>query len=50
MEEFLTRNYARATQDPFLYGHAQFGQFIALYNDPALPGFAEQVKALVADR
>ncbi len=45
---FLTRHYERATQDPFLYGHVQFGQFIELYNDPALPSFAEQVKALRA--
>lgn len=49
-EAFLTRYYERATQDPFLYGYVQFGQFVELYDDPALPGFAEQVRALVAQR
>lgn len=45
--EFLTANYERATQDPFLYGYIQFGQFIALHDDPAPASFADQVRRIL---
>ncbi len=38
-EEYFTKNYQQATQDPFVYGYMQFAQFIKVYEDQSLPDF-----------
>lgn len=39
MEEYFTKNYEKATQDPFVYGYMQFKQFMMVYEDQSLPDF-----------
>lgn len=38
-EEYFTKNYEQATQNPFVYAYMQFGQFIEIYEDTSLPDF-----------
>ncbi|WP_298141230.1 hypothetical protein [Flavobacterium sp.] len=44
-EEYLTKNYEEATQNPFVYAYMQFGQFIEIYEDQSLPRFDEYMKS-----
>ncbi|KAF0239815.1 MAG: hypothetical protein Q8K64_06065 [Sediminibacterium sp.] len=39
MEEYFTKNYEQATQDPYVYGYMQFKQFIMIYEDKSLKDF-----------
>lgn len=38
-EDYFTKNYEQAAQDPFVYAYMQFGQFIEIYEDKSLPSF-----------
>ncbi|MGC4042019.1 MAG: hypothetical protein QM710_14840 [Flavobacterium sp.] len=38
-EDYFTKNYAVAVNDPFVYAYMQFGQFIEIYEDRSLPDF-----------
>ena len=44
-EEYFTKNYEEATQNPFVYAYMQFGQFIEIYEDQSLPSFNEFMKS-----
>lgn len=44
-EEYFTKNYEEATQNPFVYAYMQFGQFIEIYEDQSLPSFDEYMKS-----
>lgn len=44
-EEYFTKNYEEATQNPFVYAYMQFGQFIEIYEDQSLPSFDEYLKS-----
>jgi hypothetical protein len=44
-EEYFTKNYEQATQNPFVYAYMQFGQFIEIYEDQSLPSFDEYMKS-----
>jgi hypothetical protein len=39
IEEYFTKNYEKASQDPVTYGYMQFKQFIQIYEDQTLPDF-----------
>ncbi len=43
-EEYFTKNYEEATQNPYTYGYMQFKQFIQIYEDKSLPDFDVFVK------
>lgn len=38
-EDYFTRNYEAASQNPYTYGYMQFKQFIEIYEDKNLPEF-----------
>ncbi len=38
-DEFFTKNYEKATENPYVYGYMQFKQFIDVYEDKGLPDF-----------
>ena len=39
IEEFFTKNYNEASQNPYTYGYMQFQQLIQIYEDNTLPDF-----------
>ncbi len=39
IEEYFSKNYEQATQNPYVYGYMQFKQFILIYEDKSLPDF-----------
>lgn len=39
MEDYFTKNYEQASQDPYVYGYMQFKQFIMVYEDKSLKDF-----------
>ena len=43
-EDYFTKNYEQATQNPFVYAYMQFGQFIEIYENKSLPSFDEFMK------
>lgn len=44
-EDYFTKNYEQATQNPFVYAYMQFGQFIEIYEDQSLSNFDEYMKS-----
>lgn len=49
-EEYFTKNYAKATQNPYVYGYMQFKQFIQIYEDKSLPDFDTFVKKYLEEK
>ena len=45
IEEYFTKNYFKATEDPYNYGYMQFKQFIEIYEDKSLPDFDSFIKS-----
>jgi hypothetical protein len=43
-EEYFTKNYEQASQNPYTYGYMQFKQFIQVYEDKTLPDFDTFIK------
>lgn len=43
-EEYFTKNYEEASQNPYVYGYMQFKQFIQIYEDTKLPEFDSFIK------
>lgn len=43
-EEYFSKNYEQASQDPFVYGYLQFKQFIDIYETKNLPDFETFIK------
>jgi hypothetical protein len=44
VEEYFTKNYQEASQNPYVYGYMQFKQFIQIYEDKNLPDFDTFIK------
>lgn len=44
-QDYFTKNYEQATQNPFVYAYMQFGQFIEIYEDKTLPNFDDFMKS-----
>ena len=43
-DEYFTKNYEAASQNPYVYGYMQFKQFIDIYEDKTLVDFDTYVK------
>jgi hypothetical protein len=43
-EEYFTKNYEQASQNPYIYGYMQFRQFMQIYEDKSLPDFDVFIK------
>ena len=43
-DEYFTKNYEQAAQNPYVYAYMQFGQFIEIYEDQTLPRFDTYMK------
>ncbi len=43
-EDYFTKNYEEASQNPYTYGYMQFKQFIQIYEDKNLPDFDTFIK------
>lgn len=39
IEEYFSKNYEQASQNPYVYGYMQFKQFIEIYENQNLPDF-----------
>jgi len=46
-EEYFTKNYEKASQNPYTYGYMQFKQFIQIYEDKSLPNFETFLKTFL---
>ncbi|QBN19107.1 hypothetical protein [Flavobacterium nackdongense] len=44
IEEYFTKNYEQASQNPYVYGYMQFKQFIEIYENQNLPDFDTFIK------
>ncbi len=44
IEEYFSKNYEQASQDPFVYGYMQFKQFVDIYETKNLPDFDTFIK------
>lgn len=44
IEEYFSKNYEKATENPYVYGYMQFKQFILVYEDKNLPDFDTFIK------
>lgn len=49
IEEYFSKNYSQAAQDPFVYGYIQFKQFIEICENKKLPDFDTFVGEYLAD-
>lgn len=47
-EDYFTKNYEEASQNPYTYGYMQFKQFIKIYEDKSLPKFDIYVSQYVS--
>lgn len=43
-EAYFTKNYEKASSNPYIYGYMQFKQFIKIYEDKNLPDFDTFIK------
>lgn len=39
IQEYFSKNYEKASENPYVYGYMQFKQFILIYEDKKLPNF-----------
>jgi hypothetical protein len=44
IQEFFSKNYEKASENPYVYGYMQFKQFILIYEDKNLPNFDNFVR------
>lgn len=44
IEEYFSKNYEKASENPYIYGYMQFKQFIEIYEDKNLPDFDMFIK------
>lgn len=49
-EDYFSKNYEKASENPYVYGYMQFKQFIQLYEDKNLPNFDKFIESYLAKK
>lgn len=45
IQEYFSKNYEKASENPYVYGYMQFKQFILIYEDKNLSNFDSFVQS-----